>query len=741
MPDHDRDPEATVTWKPSVEQDAPLLEDRVTEPGSIDPDSGNAEPRPLMQQLLAHYCSALESELTPLLDPLLHVGETLQATTELPAQTLLPGMRELRTQLTQLVAKVAEQQAYVLIFGPLKSGKSTFMNAICATYVSEVTSLPAYPCLVQVSHAADTQYRVTRYDGDTATFSDPAQLHEALEASHRELVEMIRRTEASGEDFEPHRHAPQAMMRIDIRAPAGDLADSGAVLVDTPGLYSRMKFGYDRMTRDFRDAAASAIFVVKTDNLFLDQVFDEFEELLALFSRIFLIVNLDAAKRDLQPDGSLRPSIEHEDPQAVVRAFENLSMSAAVKRAREAGRLRIYPVDLLGAASQRIRANRPGGNGTAANAQTAGADFDLLLQDLTEYLNSNEYLRGFVADSLRRARSLLAELLRLLDDDAVRHLESRVQRLGTEHAELEERKAALERLRAIDWRQQFEPQRTRLAEVVRAQIDPIGRNAAHSLNGAVDAWFGSDASLLALQRNDVEPTFARCREDCLRLVRETLDSELVQAGTGEAMGSELRRDFERVEIDPTSHARSALAELRVGDRVTVQAPALGHSLLPVRRTLLDWLLLRSSARVRDRLFGPPETPDRPIAPDAKARRLGDAGREAITGKLQDAIGPFVERAQRQVPAEAFDAYVKGWSTQLSRTLDAVLATTQSRLETVAALRAEARGVLDTLQALKALATPTVKAVTALNDRFGRSGVAPAAQDPSPSEPEPPSAEP
>jgi ribosome biogenesis GTPase A len=38
----------------------------------------------------------------------------------------------------------------VLIFGPLKSGKSTLMNAIAAAYVSEVSSLPAYPCLVCV---------------------------------------------------------------------------------------------------------------------------------------------------------------------------------------------------------------------------------------------------------------------------------------------------------------------------------------------------------------------------------------------------------------------------------------------------------------------------------------------------------------------------------------------------------------------------------------------------------------
>ncbi len=68
-----------------------------------------------------------------------------------------------------LTDKVAEQQAYVLIFGPLKSGKSTLMNALSAAYVSEVTSLPAYPCMVYVTHADTPGYVVTHYDGRKTT--------------------------------------------------------------------------------------------------------------------------------------------------------------------------------------------------------------------------------------------------------------------------------------------------------------------------------------------------------------------------------------------------------------------------------------------------------------------------------------------------------------------------------------------------------------------------------------------
>ena len=116
-----------------------------------------------------------------------------------------------------------------------------------------------------------------------------------------------------------------------------------------------MKFGYDQMTREFRDTASCAIFVVKTDNLFLEQVFEEFQSLLELFSRIFLVVNVDTTKMDLRPDGSLAPSLEREDPVRVIEAFETLAMSAPLKNAVDEGRLRIYPVDLLRAASTRLQ--------------------------------------------------------------------------------------------------------------------------------------------------------------------------------------------------------------------------------------------------------------------------------------------------------------------------------------------------------------------------------------------------
>nr|MBO2514943.1 hypothetical protein [Gammaproteobacteria bacterium] len=223
-----------------------------------------------MRTVLSEFCESFDAGVRPILEPVQHAAEALAAAPEdVPAKRALPTLRDLRHQLQQLIDKVAAQQAYVLIFGPIKSGKSTFMNALSAAYVSEVTCLPAYPCMVYVSHSDEPVFKVTRYDGRESTFTNREALREAVAEGHYQLMRRLREAELAGETFDPAVHMPDAIRKIDIKLDIPDLAQSGAVLVDTPGLYTRMKFGYDRMTRDFRNAAACAIFVVKTDNLFL----------------------------------------------------------------------------------------------------------------------------------------------------------------------------------------------------------------------------------------------------------------------------------------------------------------------------------------------------------------------------------------------------------------------------------------------------------------------------------------
>src|SRR5215213_3695039 len=305
-----------------------------------------------MKTEISRFCETLLQSINAMPPALAQAAECIENTAdEAMLDAPLASLNQVRAHLRSLVEKLESQQAYLLIFGPLKSGKSTLMNAISGSYVSEVTSLPGYPCLVYVSNAAEPHYSVTRYNGRQSVFADGMVLKDVIADSHVALAQQIRAVEKRGDEFDPRNHFTEAIRRIDVKLPVPSLAESSTVLVDTPGLYSRMNFGYDVLTREFRDSAACAVFVVKTDNLFLEQVFTEFSQLLDLFSRIFLVINVDSSKRDLQADGTLVPSAESATPEKVVEAFTTLSMSGPLRQAYEQNRVRIHALDLLNAAS------------------------------------------------------------------------------------------------------------------------------------------------------------------------------------------------------------------------------------------------------------------------------------------------------------------------------------------------------------------------------------------------------
>ena len=91
------------------------------------------ERSPVMRTLLSKFCEEFDRSVDPLMEPLRRANEILaENSARAYARDVLPELQEIAHQLVTLTEKVAEQQAYVLIFGPLKSGKSTLMNAMSA---------------------------------------------------------------------------------------------------------------------------------------------------------------------------------------------------------------------------------------------------------------------------------------------------------------------------------------------------------------------------------------------------------------------------------------------------------------------------------------------------------------------------------------------------------------------------------------------------------------------------------
>jgi len=571
-------------------------------------------------------------------------AEMEKAGEEALLQKPLATLNDVRARLRTLVDKIESQQAYLLIFGPLKSGKSTLMNAISRSYVSEVTSLPGYPCLVYVRHGEEPHFSATRYNGRETVFANGRILKDVIADSHIALAEQIRISEERNGEFDPRRDFSEAIRRVDVKLPVDSLAESSTVLVDTPGLYSRMNFGYDVLTREFRDSAACAVFVVKTDNLYLEQVFAEFNQLLGLFSRIFLVINVDSSKRDLQPDGTLQPSAESRNPQQIIEAFKTLSMAGPLRQAYESKRLRIHAVDLLSAASVFL-AGRNGhvsangnGNGNGAHADEAGDQkqkeaFDAFLTDLTDYLNSSDYTQEFMRDSLRQGSTLCGEIREISEGEELKHLAEKQAELSEQMNGLREKIAIADRLIAVDWEATFEKARHESAEAIDRSSRETSTALTKEMGEALDRWYGAEDSLQALTEQHWNPLLAKAATSLAEETRSRMRSALGGPLGGSEPAASIMHDLHSIEFDLGQIGQAALPALDVQEARGAYKMVVQEEQVPVKKSFADWMLFRKVATVRRRLFG--EQMEQAIAPAMKQKRLTENTRNAF-GQMADA---------------------------------------------------------------------------------------------------------
>lgn len=622
-----------------------------------------------MKTNMQDFCQEFSKELEPF-------GEELRlALSELPARAQLKqidtsvlGLQEVQQRLSTLREKVSDQSTFLLIFGPLKSGKSTLMNALSGAYVSEVSSLPAYPALVYVKSGEQRRFASTDYAGGKREYPDNLALAAAVQADHTYLADAIVAAENLGEGFDPQQHYPQAIRRMDIEVPATNLAESGSVLVDTPGLYSRMKFGYDQMTRDFRDTAACAIFVVKTDNLFFEKVFEEFEELLSCFSRIFLVANIDSSKQDLRPDGTLEPSLESSDPQQIIDSFRSLSMSATLRGAIEDGRLKIYPIDLQAAASRTLRA--------VANTASADLDddstpaqrddgFEEFVTDLTGYLNSSDYLHDFQYDSLRLAQDLTAEASGLVSGDAATRL-SETKLHAQEELERERtRLAALQTLEQQSWDQAFNALLTTKERLLKELTEHNAEQLENSLQEQLTAWMESDESWNELLER-LNPQLKQESSRQSELLLEHLCKELEGGHAGAEFSQTQLGAFRDAGLKVEVALSASMRDLGSATQPGTPQLVVKTEEIPVSRTLGDYVMLRSGTQVWQKIFG--EDGNRRVEAAVKQKRLGNASLEKLRAIARDTAGREMPELQQRYAGELVDAHIRHCSEALEHSI-------------------------------------------------------------------------
>lgn len=582
------------------------------------------------------------------------------------------ALRDVQFRYSALQERVENQQAYLLILGPLKSGKSTLMNAISGAYVSEVTSLPAYPALVYVKNGEQPRYLATDYRGDTREFSDGSHMCAEIQAEHRRLADALLEAEQADLDFDPTIHFPEAIKRLNVELPAKALASSGTVLIDTPGLYSRMKFGYEQVTREFRNTAACAIFVVKGDNLFFEKVFEEFEDLLNSFNRIFLVANIDKSKQDLQADGSLSTSLESAEPAQVIEAFKSLSTSAKVKQAIDDERLIIYPIDLLSAASRRLADTEQSDSTSASDyefadefweqarlgsgdmaAQDKDNGFDHFLADLTDYLNSSQYIKDFMADSLRMADELSQKTVQLAGSAAAGKLLDSCADLRASIEKKQKQLESIAKLKEMDWSGVFwhlEEEKKRLLKA----LEEDHTRLIGSLGLGFSAWQQTDSCWQDLIDRHLKIIVANeTRREANRIL-EHIESLLAGYSGGARLNMFQMGRLHQAGLQIEEHLPALLQGLGRDVQVNMPELVLDQEEVPLKRSLVDLVLFRKRAKVSEKFFG--TAGDKPIPAGKKRKRLTNEAEEFLKGHLGSQVREQLPELQRRYISEVLDNY-------------------------------------------------------------------------------------
>ena len=704
------------------------------------------EHTPTIKTEISDFCQEFAAALIPVRDGLQGTLDEVQGKGSIDVlQRPLARLKDVHHRLESLVNKVEEQQAYVIIFGPLKSGKSTLMNAISASYVSEVTSLPAYPCIVHVKHGDQNHYQVTRYNGDKQVFDTNEALQQSISDDFEKLAERIREIEEAGEDFDPGVHCPEAIRRVDVEVPAANLEDSLAVLVDTPGLYTRMKFGYDLMTREFRNSAASAVFVVKTDNLFLEQVFDEFTDLLQLFSRIFLVVNIDSSKRDLGPDGSIQPSLESRAPEEIVKAFESLVMRAPLRKAAEEGRLRIYPVDLLSAASASMKGTLPdvagaeeesstetedaqGAEGAeeveestaeeAAEADPATEAFPVLMRDLTDYLNSNDYLHEFMGDSLHQGKTLAGEICALCSDESVAEFTQWQQSLQQEAAEVTRKLEAIDSFAEVDWSSAFTASLDNRRSALESFSKELRQDVEGKLLSRVDGWFDSDESAAVL-RDELDSILADCEQrvqsECkacsASMVANYLGGLELDPGLHPLLDREDEVVFPAIEAGRTAYNTATI-------EVASCKVEFSSAWFKVKKGFWDWVLFRSQNSVRRGVLGAEDSLDKPLPAAVKQRRLGDANKERVREQITEHLDATLPKVATDAVDSVLTVYTEAVIAELRKRIEAGKSSYRLRKEELEKRIQENDRIQELLNQLASDGEGLTEKISPLTEKYG-----------------------
>ncbi len=353
--------------------------------------------------------------------------ESLQDSREALAdhQSLLPEGR--LADIDALLAEFNQRRVRIAVYGEVKAGKSTLVNALAGAALSPTAFDPLTSLPLRVTYGPQTAWRV---DGHTF-------------ASVEELAEAMRSGTAQGDEVE-------VTTALDLLRLGGQVD-----VVDTPGVGSEDRF--DVISAQVLRTLDAVVLVVRYPALFTQFTRRLVDQLQSDISKLFVVWNLDAACAELSADERER--------------------QGQTLRQNVAGAHQLYLVD----AKRGFDAAR-----NKAESELVASGLHSLIAGLAEFAGSEKREISALREASKRAQLWLEETVaRLQDRQKILEASTSAARIQLRTAE----RRADER--ADDMRSRFTTLQSALADIARKQHDAAAEAAStlrKQLRSAARGW-------------------------------------------------------------------------------------------------------------------------------------------------------------------------------------------------------------------------------------------------------------
>ena len=251
-------------------------------------------------------------------------------------------------------------------------------------------------------------------------------------------------------------------------------------------------------------------------------------------------MNIDANKRDVGPKSASCSRPRHAKPEAVLEAFER-----DTQRASREGRVKMYPVDLLHAASSVLQKRSP-------SSQPEG--FRAFRRDLSDYLASQQYVAAFLHDSLQRGLTLLDEAGAHARSEEAGRLLGAIHDIDDRLAFIDAEQQRVETALQLDWTEAFARDLREIEREVERAARDHGAKLLRTLGASIDTWFLSSHSLEWLTTGQWTPLISDYREDVLGVARRVFDQQQQQIDAGLELPDGVPELFRRAGLPPRTCA-------------------------------------------------------------------------------------------------------------------------------------------------------------------------------------------